>query len=51
MLLQLASIVLLYVCRYDRKLEQEAKDYNPYGRGGGGAPMRDGQGNLVGKLS
>ncbi|KAL8622545.1 hypothetical protein ACOMHN_034208 [Nucella lapillus] len=33
--------------RYDQKIEQEAKDYNPYGRGGGGAPMRDSYGNLV----
>ncbi|XP_076463373.1 uncharacterized protein LOC143295526 isoform X3 [Babylonia areolata] len=33
--------------RYDRKLEQEALNYNPYGRGGGGAPMRDAYGNIV----
>ena len=34
-------------CRYERKLEREARDYNPFGRGGGGAPMRDDLGNLV----
>jgi len=33
--------------RYDRKIEQEAQNYNPWGRGGGGAPMKDIHGNLV----
>ena len=33
---------------YDRKLDEEIRNYNPYGRGGGGAPMKDQFGNLVG---
>ncbi|XP_072897104.1 centrosome and spindle pole-associated protein 1 isoform X4 [Hemitrygon akajei] len=33
--------------RYDAKLEQEMKIYNPWGRGGGGAPLRDAEGNLI----
>ncbi|XP_070195678.1 uncharacterized protein [Littorina saxatilis] len=36
--------------RYDIKLEREAQDYNPYGRGGGGAPMRDDHGNILANL-
>ena len=36
-------------CRYDRKIEQEAASYNPWGKGGGGAPLRDSTGHLVGK--
>ena len=27
--------------------EREAANYNPWGRGGGGAPMRDNMGNLA----
>ena len=46
-----------YVClemndffyRYEKKLDDEIKNYNPFGRGGGGAPLRDNQGNIVGK--
>ena len=37
------------VCRYDRKIEQEAANYNPWGKGGGGAPLRDSTGHLIGK--
>ncbi|XP_067888053.1 centrosome and spindle pole-associated protein 1 isoform X3 [Heterodontus francisci] len=33
--------------RYDAKLEQEMRIYNPWGRGGGGAPLRDSEGNLL----
>ncbi|XP_067836405.1 centrosome and spindle pole-associated protein 1-like isoform X2 [Heptranchias perlo] len=33
--------------RYDAKLEQEMRIYNPWGRGGGGAPLRDAEGNLL----
>ncbi|XP_069777424.1 centrosome and spindle pole-associated protein 1 [Narcine bancroftii] len=33
--------------RYDAKLEQDMKIYNPWGRGGGGAPLRDAEGNLL----
>ncbi|XP_040210298.1 centrosome and spindle pole-associated protein 1 isoform X4 [Rana temporaria] len=33
--------------RYDAKLEAEMKSYNPWGKGGGGAPLRDGKGNLI----
>nr|XP_022314227.1 trichohyalin-like isoform X25 [Crassostrea virginica] len=35
--------------RYEKKLDDEIKNYNPFGRGGGGAPLRDNQGNIVGK--
>ena len=35
--------------RYDAKLEAEAANYNPWGKGGGGAPMRDQKGKIVGK--
>jgi hypothetical protein len=37
-------------CRYEAKLDQEIRDYNPFGRGGGGAPMRDADGNLISEL-
>ena len=40
-----------FASRYDRKIEQEAANYNPWGKGGGGAPLRDSTGHLVGKLS
>lgn len=33
------------------KLEREAQEYNPYGRGGGGAPNRDIYGNLISKFA
>ncbi|PIO33013.1 hypothetical protein AB205_0189990 [Aquarana catesbeiana] len=33
--------------RYDAKLEAEMKSYNPWGKGGGGAPLRDRKGNLI----
>lgn len=33
--------------RYNLKMEEEAKNYNPWGKGGGGAPMKDRQGNLI----
>ncbi|XP_078361952.1 centrosome and spindle pole-associated protein 1-like isoform X2 [Oculina patagonica] len=36
--------------RYDRKIEQEAANYNPWGKGGGGAPLRDSTGHLVANL-
>ena len=29
--------------KYDRKIEAEIEDYNPWGRGGGGAPIKDAQ--------
>ncbi|XP_071119618.1 centrosome and spindle pole-associated protein 1-like isoform X1 [Haliotis cracherodii] len=35
---------------YDMKLEEEAKSYNPYGKGGGGAPMKDDRGNIIADL-
>ncbi|KAJ8336936.1 hypothetical protein SKAU_G00381560 [Synaphobranchus kaupii] len=37
--------------RYDAQLEAEMKTYDPWGRGGGGAPLRDGQGNLISDLN
>ncbi|XP_068093569.1 centrosome and spindle pole-associated protein 1-like isoform X2 [Hyperolius riggenbachi] len=33
--------------RYDAKLEAEMKDYNPWGKGGGGAPLTDAKGKPV----
>ncbi|XP_068018626.1 centrosome and spindle pole-associated protein 1 isoform X11 [Melanerpes formicivorus] len=33
--------------RYEAKLEAERRNYNPWGRGGGGAALRDAQGNLL----
>ena len=36
--------------RYERKLEEEIKNYSPFGRGGAGAPLRDAQGNVMSKL-
>ncbi|KAL5017544.1 hypothetical protein ScPMuIL_007133 [Solemya velum] len=35
---------------YERKLEEEMKNYNPFGRGGGGAPIRDSGGNAIADL-
>lgn len=32
---------------YDAKLEAEMKAYEPWGRAGGGAPLRDDRGNLI----
>jgi len=34
---------------YDQKLQAEIANYNPFGRGGGGAPMKDVSGNIMGK--
>nr|XP_006815068.1 PREDICTED: centrosome and spindle pole-associated protein 1-like [Saccoglossus kowalevskii] len=36
--------------RYNRKLEAEARSYDPWGKGGGGAPMKDVKGNIVADL-
>ncbi|XP_038057212.1 centrosome and spindle pole associated protein 1-like isoform X17 [Patiria miniata] len=36
--------------RYDAKLEAQAAEYNPWGKGGGGAPMRDNKGKIVADL-
>ncbi|XP_061182237.1 centrosome and spindle pole-associated protein 1-like [Saccostrea echinata] len=36
--------------RYEKKLDDEIRNYNPFGKGGGGAPMRDNQGNIVADL-
>ncbi|XP_054841037.1 centrosome and spindle pole-associated protein 1 isoform X2 [Eublepharis macularius] len=33
--------------RYEAKLEAEMRHYNPWGREGGGAPLRDKKGNLI----
>lgn len=35
--------------RYEAKLEVEMRSYNPWGKGGGGAPLKDGKGNLISK--
>nr|XP_012418523.1 PREDICTED: centrosome and spindle pole-associated protein 1 isoform X3 [Odobenus rosmarus divergens] len=32
---------------YEAKLEAEMRRYNPWGKGGGGAPLRDAKGNLI----
>ncbi|XP_027762330.1 centrosome and spindle pole-associated protein 1 isoform X4 [Empidonax traillii] len=36
--------------RYEAKIEAERRNYNPWGRGGGGAPLRDAEGNLIADL-
>ena len=41
--------MLMTVGSYERKLEEEIRNYNPFGRGGAGAPMKDAQGNTVSK--
>ena len=33
--------------RCDAKLEADMKNYDPWGRGGGGAPLKDNHGNLI----
>ncbi|XP_030822275.1 centrosome and spindle pole-associated protein 1 isoform X1 [Camarhynchus parvulus] len=33
------------------KLEAEMKNYNPWGKGGGGAPLKDAEGNLITDLN
>ncbi|XP_077991198.1 centrosome and spindle pole-associated protein 1-like isoform X4 [Glandiceps talaboti] len=35
---------------YNRKLEAQIQSYNPWGKGGGGAPMKDIKGNVVADL-
>lgn len=35
---------------YEAKLEAEMRSYNPWGKGGGGAPLRDAKGNLISML-
>ncbi|CAJ0966084.1 unnamed protein product, partial [Ranitomeya imitator] len=32
---------------YEAKLEADMKSYNPWGKGGGGAPLKDQKGNLI----
>ena len=36
--------------RAEAKLEAEIKNYDPWGRGGCGAPLRDNQGDLISTL-
>lgn len=36
---------------YEARLEAEMKIYNPWGKGGGGAPIRDAKGNLITDLN
>ncbi|ESO88125.1 hypothetical protein LOTGIDRAFT_234696 [Lottia gigantea] len=36
--------------RYEQKLEDDIRNYNPFGRGGAGAPMKDEYGNVVADL-
>ncbi|KAE8598938.1 hypothetical protein XENTR_v10016999 [Xenopus tropicalis] len=33
--------------RYEAKLDAEMRNYNPWGKGGGGAPLKDAKGNLI----
>lgn len=35
----------------DKKLIAETANFNPYGRGGGGAPLKDRDGNIIANLS
>ncbi|XP_013373608.1 PREDICTED: centrosome and spindle pole-associated protein 1 isoform X9 [Chinchilla lanigera] len=37
--------------KYEAKLEAEMKIYNPWGKSGGGAPLRDAEGNLITDLN
>lgn len=37
--------------RYDAKIKAEMMAYNPWGRSGGGAPIKDKGGNLISKLA
>ncbi|OXB78762.1 UNVERIFIED_CONTAM: hypothetical protein H355_010695 [Colinus virginianus] len=37
--------------RYEAKIEAEMRNYNPWGKGGGGAPLRDAKGNLITDLN
>ncbi|XP_041845491.1 centrosome and spindle pole-associated protein 1-like isoform X2 [Melanotaenia boesemani] len=37
--------------RYEARLEAEMKNHQPWGRGGGGAPLRDSTGNLIADLN
>ncbi|MGH0144758.1 UNVERIFIED_CONTAM: hypothetical protein FKN15_005851 [Acipenser sinensis] len=37
--------------RYDAEIEAEMKNYDPWGKGGGGAPLKDDQGNLITDLN
>ncbi|KAM7174940.1 centrosome and spindle pole-associated protein 1 isoform 3-T3 [Macrochelys suwanniensis] len=37
--------------RYEAKLEAEMRNYSPWGKGGGGAPLRDTKGNLITDLN
>lgn len=37
-------------CRYEKKLDDEIRNYNLFGKGGGGVLLRDNQGNIVGKV-
>ncbi|CDQ81512.1 unnamed protein product [Oncorhynchus mykiss] len=37
--------------RYDAKIEAEMKAYDPWGKGGGGAPIKDDRGNLISDLN
>lgn len=34
--------------RYEAQLEADMKNHQPWGRGGGGAPLRDNTGKLIG---
>ena len=36
--------------RYEKKKDEEIRNYDPFGRGGGGAPMRDKYGNIIGEF-
>ncbi|KAJ8033181.1 Centrosome and spindle pole-associated protein 1 [Holothuria leucospilota] len=36
--------------RYEAKIEAEAQNYNPWGKGGGGAPMRNAKGEVFADL-
>ncbi|XP_049898888.1 centrosome and spindle pole-associated protein 1-like isoform X3 [Epinephelus moara] len=37
--------------RYEAQLEADMKNHQPWGRGGGGAPLRDSTGNLIADLN
>ena len=43
------NTLLVSPTRYNMKMEEQLKIYDPFGKGGGGAPVRDADGNLVSK--
>ena len=47
--LELYFFIFCFNSRYDMKLEEEMKNYSPFGKGGGGAPLLNASGEAIGK--